>query len=47
LLKSKLLVFFVVGLKIVTSLWEESCRNSQILGVTSKKISVCKKWVKL
>jgi hypothetical protein len=48
LLKSKLLVFFfVVGIKILNSPWEESCRNSQILGVSSKKTSVCKKWVKL
>jgi hypothetical protein len=47
LLKSKLLVFFVAGFKILTSPWEESCRNSRILGVSSKKISVCKKWVKL
>jgi hypothetical protein len=39
--------FFVVGIKILNSPWEESCRNSQILGVSSKKTSVCKKWVKL
>jgi hypothetical protein len=42
MLKSKLLVFFVAGFKILTSPWEESCRNSQILGVSRKKFSLCK-----